>query len=169
MRVNPSEELVATMRVTRMAVGAVLLGAVAGCSLIGRQLFKQPSVELRDVRLAGVGVAGGNLDVVLAVYNPNGYRLDATQMHYQVTVDSVPVADGELSDRLRFDGGDTTIVHVPVKFTFAGLSLAGRQLAQTGAVTYHVTGDLTVDSPIGSRTFPFRASGRFTTINATIH
>lgn len=142
--------------------------AVAGCATLGRQFFKQPVVELRDVRLTGLGIAGGNLDVVLAVYNPNGYRLDATTGHYRVMVDSVQVATGEISDRQRFQGGDTTIVHLPVQFSYAGVGAAARELTQSGAVNYKVLGDLTVDSPIGSRSFPFTAKGRFSTVNARV-
>lgn len=154
---------------TRWLLGAALVAAVTGCSLIGRQLFKRPSVVLQDVRLTGLGVSGGNLDVVLRVYNPNDYRLDATRLHYHLMVDTIPVAEGELSDRDSFQGGDTTTVHLPVRFTYAGVGAAGRQLLQTGAVNYTVVGDLTVDSPIGSRSFPFRSSGRFSTVNASIH
>ena len=150
-------------------MGAAALALVGGCSTIGRQIFKQPAVELQDVRLTGLGIAGGNLDVVLRVYNPNAYRLDATRMHYQVNVDSIPVADGELTDRNQFQSGDTTTVHIPVQFTYAGVGAAGRQLMQTGSVKYIVLGDLTVDTPIGSHTFPFTASGNFSTINARIH
>jgi LEA14-like dessication related protein len=153
----------------RWMAGAAVLMAVVGCSALGRQLFKRPTVILRDVRLTGLGISGGNLDVVLAVYNPNNYRLDATQMHYQLMVDTIPVASGEISDRNAFQGGDTTIVHLPVQFSYSGVGAASRQLSQTGAVNYKVVGDLTVDSPIGSRSFPFTSSGRFSTINAKIH
>lgn len=151
-----------------MLMSTVLL-AVAGCSTLGRQVFREPVVELRDVRLTGLGVTGGNLDVVLAVYNPNGYRLDATSGHYRVLVDSLQVATGDITDRSRFTGGDTTVVHLPVQFSYAGVGAAARELTQTGAVNYKVIGDLTVDSPIGSRTFPFTSTGRFTTVSARVH
>lgn len=158
-----------TERLKRLIVGVAALAFVGGCSTLGRQIFKQPAVQLQDVRLSGLGITGGNLDVVLRVYNPNGYRLDATRMHYQVKVDSIPVAGGEITDRNQFPSGDTTIVHIPVQFTYAGLGAAGRQLTQTGAVKYIVLGDLTVDTPIGTHTFPFTTSGTFSTINARIH
>ncbi len=157
-----------TQILKRWVVTAAALALVGGCSTIGRQIFKQPAVELQDVRLTGLGIAGGNLDVVLRVYNPNGYRLDATQMHYRVNVDSLPVADGTLSDRNQFQAGDTTTVHIPVQFTYAGVGAAARQLMQTGAVKYTVLGDLTVDTPVGSHTFPFTTTGTFSTINSRI-
>lgn len=158
-----------TRQVKRWVMGAAALALVGGCSTIGRQVFKQPAVQLQDVRLTGLGVAGGNLDVVLRVYNPNGYRLDATRMHYQLKVDTIPVAGGEITAPNRFAGGDTTTVHIPVQFTYAGVGAAARELTQTGAVLYTVVGDLTVDTPIGSHSFPFTSSGTFSTLNARIH
>ena len=152
----------------RLWIAAALVLA-GGCSFLGRRVFKQPTVLLQDVRLTGLGITGGNLDVVLRVYNPNGYQLDATRMHYQVMVDTIPVAGGEVTDANRFPGGDTTTVHIPVQFSYAGVGAAGRELAQSGAVNYKVIGDLTVGSPIGSRTSPFTATGRFSTVNARIH
>ncbi len=152
----------------RLLLTGVLL-VVGGCATLGRQLFKRPVVELRDVRLAGLGITGGNLDVVLAVYNPNGYQLDATSLHYRLLVDTIEVANGDVTGRHVFRGGDTTIVHLPVQFSYTGVGAAGRELTQPGAVNYNVVGDITVDSPIGSRTFPFTSKGRFTTVNGTIH
>ncbi|MGH7669453.1 MAG: LEA type 2 family protein, partial [Gemmatimonadaceae bacterium] len=148
-----------TQQLKRWAVGATALAFVGACSTIGRQMFQQPAVQLQDVRLTGVGIAGGNLDVVLRVYNPNGYRLDATSMHYQLNVDTLPVAGGEITAANRFPGGDTTTVHIPVQFTYAGVGAAARELTQTGAVRYTVIGSLTVDTPIGSHSFPFTSSG----------
>ena len=151
-----------------LIVAALAAVALAGCSALGRAVFRQPVVELRDVRLAGLGLTGGNLDVVLAVYNPNGYQLDATDLHYRVLVDSVEVADGAVAQRNAFRSGDTTVVHLPVQFSYAGVGAAGRELTQSGAVNYKVVGDITVGSPIGNRTFPFTSTGRFTTVNNSI-
>ncbi len=159
------------MRRRRLSVfvwTAAVAAVLAGCATLGRALFKQPVVELRDVRLTGIGLSGGNLDVVLGVYNPNGYQLDATNLHYHLLVDTVEVAEGAVTQRNAFRSGDTTIVHLPVKFSYAGVGAAARELTQSGAVNYKVVGDITVDSPIGNRSFPFTAKGRFTTVNARI-
>ena len=156
------------MRMKRFLVGVLALVAIGGCSFLGRQLFKQPVVTLRDVRLVGLGVFGGNLDVVVSVYNPNDYQLDATQLRYQLLVDTVAVADGTLTDRQAFRSGDSTIVHIPVQFSYNGVNAAGRQLMQTGAVDYQIVGDVTVGSPIGTRTFPFTSRGRFSTLNSKL-
>jgi LEA14-like dessication related protein len=147
-----------------MLVAASAAIAGAGCSALGRAAFEQPVVNLKDVAIRGVGLTGGTLDVKLSVYNPNGYRLDATRMTYKVAMagDSVTVATGELGSRFTVQDKDSTIVTIPVNFTYAGLGAAGRSLMNTGAVNYHVMGDVTVGSPVGSFTVPYSSSGRFT-------
>jgi len=103
------------------AVAAVVVG-VAGCSALGRQAFKEPVVQLRDVRVNGVGITGGNLDVRLSVYNPNGYRLDATRLTYNVLVgDSVQFATGTVDNRFTVNGNDSSVVTIPVNFTYSGI------------------------------------------------
>jgi LEA14-like dessication related protein len=113
----------------------------------------------------GVGLTGGSLDVLLSVYNPNHYRLDATRLTYKVNLagDSITLASGALDDKFTVNDNDSTIVTVPVSFTYAGIGAAGRSLLNTGAVDYHVLGDVTVGSPVGSFTVPYTATGRFTT------
>ncbi len=145
-----------------VAASAVMVGAA--CSMLGRSAFKDPVVHLKDVRLRGVGVTGGQLDVQLNVYNPNHYRLDATKLTYTVSMagDSVRIADGVLDNRFTVNEGDSSTVTIPVSFTYAGLGAAGRSLLNTGAVNYHVLGSVTVGSPVGSFNVPFTTTGRFT-------
>jgi len=151
----------------RLAVVLAASAALAGgaCSTLGRAAFQQPIVNLKDVRVRGLGLTGGNLDVMLSVYNPNHYRLDATRLTYRVMLagDSITVANGAMDNRFTVQDNDSTTVTIPVSFTYAGIGAAGRSILNTGAVNYHVTGDVTVGSPVGNMTVPFSSQGRFTT------
>ena len=150
----------------RKVAAAVVMIGLAGCSALGRQAFQNPVVNLRDVRLMGVGTTGGNLEVDLSVYNPNGYRLDATRLTYGVFVgDSVRVANGALETRTSVQAGDSTIVKIPVSFTYAGVGAAGMSLLRTGSVRYKVAGDVTVGSVVGNFTVPYSATGQFNTMS----
>lgn len=150
------------MRRFMSGAAIVAIAAVAGCSVLGKQAFQEPVVRLQDVKLNGVGLTGGNLDVRLSVYNPNGYRLDATRMTYTVNVgEDVRVATGTLDSRFTVNENDSTTVTVPVSFTYAGIGSAGRQLLNTGGVNYRVNGDVTVGTVVGNFTIPYSASGRF--------
>lgn len=148
----------------KLGVLAVMV-VVAACSALGRQAFQNPVVNLRDVRVLGLGTAGGQLEVQLGVYNPNNYRLDATRLTYRVFVgDSVGLANGAMDTRTTVQAGDSTIVKVPVSFTYSGLGAAASQLLRTGAVNYRVAGDVTVGSVVGNFTVPYSASGNFNTM-----
>ncbi len=149
------------------ASAAIALGSIAsgGCSVLGKAAFQEPIVRLKDVRVRGLGLTGGSLDVMLNVYNPNHYRLDATRMNYRLNMagDSTTVASGTLDSRFTVQDNDSTTVTIPVSFSYAGLGAAGRSLMSTGAVNYHVLGDVAVGTPVGSFTVPFSSVGRFTT------
>jgi LEA14-like dessication related protein len=135
--------------------------AIAGCQTLGRAVFEEPVVALQDVRVSALGITGGTLDVVLGVYNPNGFKLDATRLTYRLFVDSIEVGDGELDERFSVQSGDTSMVRLPVRFTYSGLGRAGRQLMETGVVNYRVAGDLGVSTPLGNFMRPYDRSGRF--------
>jgi len=148
----------------KLAVVALALTAAA-CSTLGRAAFQNPVVNLRDVRVLGLGTSGGQLEVQLGVYNPNNYRLDATRLSYRVFVgDSVGLASGALETQATVQAGDSTIVKIPVSFTYGGLGAAASQLLRTGAVTYRVAGDVTVGSPVGNFTVPYSTTGQFNTM-----
>lgn len=147
-------------------VGIIALALIlAGCSTLGRQVFQQPVVNLRDVSVKGIGLSGGQLEVQLSVYNPNNFRLDATRLTYRVFVgDTVGLASGSMDTRATVQAVDSTIVTIPVSFTYSGLGTAARQIIQTGSVNYRVAGDLTVGSVVGNLTVPYSATGRFDTL-----
>src|SRR5215218_4190673 len=103
------------MRRLMLGAATAAIAITAGCSMLGRQAFQQPIVHLQDVRLNGVGLTGGNLDVRLSVYNPNGYRMDATRLSYNVSVgggDSIRVANGTLDSRFTVNGNDSSVVTI---------------------------------------------------------
>jgi LEA14-like dessication related protein len=145
---------------------ATAVVAGAGCASIGSRVFSEPVVTLNDVRLRGLGVTGGSMDVVLNVYNPNEFALDATQLRYQVQVDSLPFADGLLDSRFTVQSNDSSAVTIPVNFSYAGIGQAARQAIQTGVVNYRVFGDIRVGTPIGSFSVPYDRTGRFTTFGS---
>lgn len=152
------------MRKLALMLGVAAAVSVGACSALGKAAFKQPVVTLRDVEVRGLGLTGGSLDVRLNVYNPNHYRLDASRLNYRVQMagDSVTVATGTLDSKFTVQDNDSTLVTIPVNFSYSGLGAAGKSLINSGAVNYHVLGDVLVGTTIGSFTVPFSSTGRFT-------
>jgi LEA14-like dessication related protein len=148
-------------RRTTLAAAALALIAFAGCATLGRAAFQQPIVSFKDLRVRGLGLTGGSLDAYLNVYNPNGFRLDASRLTYSVKVGDNPLGTGALDSRFAVQNNDSTLVRIPIDFTYAGIGAAARSLMNSGSVPYTVDGDVTVATPVGNFTVPYSGSGRF--------
>lgn len=156
------------MRKLAAVVAAVALASgAAGCSALGRQAFVQPVVSFKDVRVNGLGVAGGSLDVVLGIYNPNGYRLDATRITYRLLVDSTEFGTGAVDQTFTVQSNDSTTIRLPLDFKWAGMGSAVQEIMNSGSVPYRVLGDITVGTAVGSFTIPYDRTGRFSTLSGT--
>jgi LEA14-like dessication related protein len=146
----------------------VLFAGASGCASLGALgSFVEPVVHFKDLRLTGLGVQGGALDIILTVYNPNRFDLQGVRLTYQLTVDDVRFGEGALDTEFMVRRGDSTDVRLPLSFTFVGIGAAGTQIVQTGAVNYRVNGDLTVATPLGNFTRPYAQNARFTVFGGT--
>ena len=148
------------LRTTIVAVLAAIAG-MSACASLGLGGFQEPIVSFKDLRVRGLGLTGGSLDAYLNVYNPNGFRLDATRLTYNVLVGQNQLGTGELNSRFTVQDKDSTIVRIPIDFTYAGIGAAARQMMQSGSVPYNVAGDVTVATPVGNFTVPYSGTGRF--------
>lgn len=151
---------------TAVTAALALMLAAAACA----PSFKRPDVDFSGVRVGAVGLEGGALDVVLNVYNPNGYALELKQLTYTLLVnDSVQVGEGETNTRVRVGSRDSARVVLPVDVQWAGLEAAGRQAVEgTGVVPYRVRGDVTVGTPIGTFTRPYDERGEFSPLSGEV-
>jgi len=140
---------------------------LAGCASLGLGGFKEPLVHFNDAKIRGLGLSGGAVDIVLSVYNPNGFNLNASQLSYRLLVEDKELGTGRLANAFRVNSNDSTFVTIPVDFTYAGLGAAGRQLLQNGSINYRVIGDFTVNTPIGSFTRPYDQRGRFSSFGTS--
>ncbi|HEX6536891.1 MAG TPA: LEA type 2 family protein [Gemmatimonadaceae bacterium] len=152
-------------KIALVAVAVVAtVGAVAACASLGLGGFKDPVVTLKDVKVSGVGLTGGSVDIVMNVYNPNHFRLDATRMTYKLYVDTIPFGTGATDSRFTVQSGDSTEVRLPLSFSWSGIGRAGRELMNTGTVPYRVTGDITVGSSVGTFTLKYDRTGRYSAL-----
>ena len=152
------------LAMARWGTALVAVAAATGCAALGRASVKEPDVQLREFNITGLGLTGGSVDIVLSVYNPNGYKLDALKMTYMVDVDSIKLGEGEVDSRFVVAEKDSSLVRLPVRFTYAGLGAAGRALLQSGTVNYRVRGDFSVATPLGNFTRPYDRKGRYSSV-----
>ena len=101
----------------RLTFALAAVVAIAGCIPFARQAFRTPTVAIKDVRVRALGLEGGSLDLVLDVFNPNEYRMDATRLTYTLVADSSPVANGAVTHRVTLVGKQHNAVTMPVTFS----------------------------------------------------
>lgn len=148
---------------TRFAALAMLL-ALAASACVPR--LRQPEVQLAGVRLGGIGLEGGLLYVRLSVINPNRFALRADGFSYDIDLSDpddadggwVDLAEGTFREDLRVAGNDSTIVEIPVRFTYGGLGGVVRSLMSTGTFDYRVSGRVHVQEPLRTAV-PYRKRG----------
>ncbi|MDH5234426.1 MAG: LEA type 2 family protein [Gemmatimonadota bacterium] len=143
-----------------LVMGALALTGLVGCRSLARQAFADPVVEVKDVRVRSIGLQGGSLDVILDVYNPNEYRLDATRITYQVWVDTNQVATGAIDKLVTLTQKGRSDIVVPVDFDVAAVRAALMRFTLAGTLDYRVKGQFTVVTPFGNITRPYSGVGR---------
>ena len=149
-------------RRTKLAAAALVVFAIAGCASLGALGgFTQPVVNFKDLRVRGLGLTGGSLDAYLNVYNPNGFKLDATRLTYTVKVGDNPLGTGALDQRFTVQDKDSTTVRIPIDFTYNGIGNVAKQMMNNGSADYRVSGDVSVGTPVGNFTIPYDRTGRF--------
>ncbi|HEY8832437.1 MAG TPA: LEA type 2 family protein [Gemmatimonadaceae bacterium] len=148
-------------RSTRIAAMLMAVAAIGACASLGSGVFQEPIVTFKDLRVRGLGITGGSIDAYVNIYNPNGFRLDATRLTYNVMVGQNQLGTGALDSRFTVQDKDSTTIRIPIDFTYAGIGAAGTQMMQQGSVPYTITGDVTVATPLGNFTRPYTGTGRF--------
>jgi LEA14-like dessication related protein len=155
------------MRRLAVWITALLTATALGCATLGLGAFKEPVVTLKNVSVRELGLTGGSLDIVMNVYNPNGYRLDGTRLTYKLMIDTVTFGSGAMDSSFRVQKNDSTQLTLPLNFSWSGVGTLGRQLLSTGTVNYRVLGDITVATAVGNFTMPYDRTGRFSTLVGT--
>ena len=150
----------------KSAVVALFAITLSACATLGRSVFATPTVELKDVRMKAIGFQGGSMDLILNVTNPNDYRLDATRLTYNLYVDTMKVAFGEIHKVTTLEPHKKNEVVVPVSFSMQELIKATQLMSQTGGVDYRVTGEVTAATPSGSYTRAYSGKGHFDDIGS---
>jgi hypothetical protein len=133
---------------------------VAGCATLGQALrFQEPDIKLQEIRVTGLGLTGGTLDLALDVFNPNDYRLRTTRLELGIDLEDVHFGDALLETPLELPSQQHSPVTVPVQFEWAGVGAGARALLSRQAVRFGLTGVATLSTPVGDRRVQVHGSG----------
>jgi hypothetical protein len=133
-----------------LSVKAGLALACLGCGGLGDN-FRDPEVRLEHAVVRGIGLAGGNLDLVVTVENPNNFALRADKLEVGFDVEGSPL--GEITYDRDFTvsrKGDTTLT-LPLRFGWVGVGRAVWAALGYGDLPYTMRGQATLKVPGGFR------------------
>ncbi len=155
------------MRSSMKTVLAFGLIATAACasSQSGPEPMYRPEVSVNEVRLSGVGLSGGSMNIDLQLRNPNRFRIEAPIINYRVLVDTVEIGSGVYQGDFSLRGRRSTEIRIPVRFKYSDIGPTGRALLTSGTVEYRIVGDVTAGSSYGPVAGPYDRSGEFSTMS----
>jgi LEA14-like dessication related protein len=127
---------------------AVLALAGAGCASLGIN-FKEPDIQLDHAVVRGVGLTGGNLDLVVKVDNPNNFTLTGTKLQVGLDVEGSHLGDITYDDDFTVAENGQTTITLPLRFGWSGVSSAVRAALSYGELPYKMKGQATLALPGG--------------------
>ncbi|HJR15836.1 MAG TPA: LEA type 2 family protein [Gemmatimonadales bacterium] len=133
--------------------------SAAACAGIGNN-FSQPEIQLDHVIVRGIGLSGGNLDLVVKVENPNNFRLHGTRLELGIDVEGQHLGDITYDDDFSVAQNGTTTLTLPLRFGWAGVGSAVRAALSYGDLPYKMNGQAELSTPWGRAEVPFTREGR---------
>jgi LEA14-like dessication related protein len=125
-----------------LRLGTLVLAGI-GCSGLGDN-FREPEIQLDRAVVRGLGLAGGNLDLVVRVQNPNNFRLQVDKLQVGVDVEGSHLGDITYDDDFAVtENGETTLT-LPLRFGWFGVGSAVRAALGYGDLPYKMKGQATL-------------------------
>jgi LEA14-like dessication related protein len=146
------------MKIIRPLALVISLFMLTGCSLF----ITAPSVQVKDVGIVGLDSNGVEIELLLAVTNPNPYRVKLTGYNYDLKVMALPLAKGGGRETLDFQGGGTvTDLRLPVRVSLSTLYELLKRRPDPDNIPYTLDAGLELDSPLGVHAIPVEKRGTF--------
>jgi LEA14-like dessication related protein len=129
------------------------MAALAGiaCAGLGDN-FKEPDVQLDHAVVRGVGLAGGNLDLIVKVQNPNNFTLNTDKLEVGIDVEGSHLGDITYEDDFAVTQNGITTLTLPLRFGWFGVGSAVRAALGYGDLPYTMKGQVTLKLPGGAHT-----------------
>jgi LEA14-like dessication related protein len=145
----------------RVGAGSGLFALFVGaaCSGIG-DLVKDPDIQLDHAVVRGIGLTGGNLDLVVKVDNPNNFSLHGTRLQVGFDVEGSHLGDITYDDDFAVSENGTTTITLPLRFGWSGVGSAVRAALGYGDLPYQMKGQASIKTPWGNKVVPFTREGR---------
>lgn len=128
---------------------------LTSCSMI----VEKPTVNLKDVRFAGLDSDGVSIDFLLSVTNANSFDLPLNGYAYDVRLMALPLARGESKDSITFYGKSSSDMLIPVRIAYSDVAEILKRRPGLKEIPFQLNADLNVGTPVGNVKVPVRKDG----------
>lgn len=132
--------------------------ALSGCETWGaiQSLIEPPKVDVKSIAVSDVGMQGIDLEVNLAVNNPNSTSLNIDKFKYDLSIGDSSLFSGVYDKKVELKSKDTTLVIVPVRLDYGLAKAAVENYLFKSVREYKLKGSLSS----GIFTVPIEDSGK---------
>ncbi len=124
---------------------------------------KLPNISVKDLKVNNIGLTGANLDLKIAIDNPNVFSIIFDQLNYNFQVNGLEWISGKNTSSMQVDEKGAGIVTIPVKLDFLKMGQSVYQLINgTKGLNYKFSGNVDMSSSIsllGNQSMPFEKAG----------
>lgn len=141
-----------TAATRNLTIGLLLLvNGLGGCATSLDNIVSSPSIELRDVKVMGLGFNSQTFLLSFDVRNPNPFPLPVSDVSYGIRLDGQRFASGTTTSEFSIPSeGDATFaisVELDLLQTAPRLLSIVRQ-GQSKTISYELEGELAIDIPL---------------------
>ena len=130
---------------------------LTGCTMF----MAKPEVTVKGVSLVGVDRDGVEMDLALAVTNPNSSSIRLSRYTYNLLISELPMTEGEQHEQFEFIGNNTTDIKLPLHIRYHDLLEVLKRLPDPDHIPYQLTADFDLDTQLGTFTVPVAKRGDF--------
>lgn len=139
------------MRLSRRLVTMGFVLTLAGCASFPENIISKPEVELRDVKVMGIGFKNQTFLMSFDIRNPNPFPLPVNHVTYGVRLDGQRFASGKTPSSISVPAGGESQFAITVELdllTTAPQLLSIVRNGARGEVPYELDGQLGIDIPL---------------------
>ena len=137
----------------RLSIAALVLalGALGGCASLPDNVIAKPQVELRDVRVMGLGFKGQTFLLSFSIENPNPFPLPVEHVRYGVKLDGQRFASGATPSEISVPAGGASEFAITVDLNLLATAPRLLSIVRDGVrreIPYELEGELRIAIPL---------------------
>ncbi len=129
----------------------MLVAGLSGCASLPENLVAKPEVQLRDVRVIGLGFKNQTFLLSFDIQNPNPYPLPVNHVSYGIRLDGQRFASGQTESNISVPAGGAAEFAISVELDLLTTAPRLLSIVREGVrrdIPYQLEGTLGIDIPM---------------------